>query len=273
VLEDEGSGAPDDGTADDDVHPADELLTVTMPTGPTPVIPVLTRDDLSPAGAERPDRNATWAYLGALLLTGSLLVIAVVHADLTSIADGGWQANGFWAAGAALVLLVLALGAVVLGAGTDRQRAARVLVLASTIGVGAAVITVGLADDRGGHFATSGPVVVSAGSAAEDVDEEPLALEDALDPEQLAGSALPITARTAVSIELTTEGRELMAAVMGCRPLDFRNKGLIGTAIGGTWTQPLLQVSPPFNDNGNSVDRCAPVIMRLPLEAGSVRPA
>lgn len=232
-------------------------------------VPVLTRDDLRPAP---PEPRAVWTYLVAVLAAGTLLAVAVVHADLSSVADDGWRSIARWASAAALVLLVLGLGAIVLAAGTDRRSAARTLSLASVIAVGAAVLVIGLADANGGQLATSSPIAV-ASPAEEPGRDVPLVPEDALDDAELAGSALPIEARTAVAIELTPAGRELFAAAMGCRPMDFVNNGLVGTAIGGTWTQPLLLVGSPFNESGREVARCARVVLRLPLEAGIVRPA
>ena len=54
--------------------------------------------------------------------------------------------------------------------------------------------------------------------------------------------ALPVTERTLVTLELTPPGNQLLAGAMGCRPQDLRNNEVLGTAIGGTWAQPLVVV-------------------------------
>lgn len=59
---------------------------------------------------------------------------------------------------------------------------------------------------------------------------------------------------------------------MACRPADFSG-AVLGTAIGGTWAQPLILLARPILRNGNTAERCTRTIIRLPIEAGVARPA
>lgn len=225
---------------------------------------------------ERPtDGRPGWALLAVLGILTVLLATVVIHADIDAIADAGWQENALWAAGAAVVLLGIALAATAWTVSTPQSGSwlTRVAVLAAVFGVVGAIVVVGLADDRGGETARAqgAPVSLAAAEAAQ--PEEPvLGVADALDPAYLAPSSLPIDVRQVVTLELTRVGQELLANAMGCRPSDLRNNGVIGSAIGGTWAQPLLVVSPPFDVEGESVERCRRIIIRLPIVAGVIRP-
>jgi len=226
-----------------------------------------------------PGRGGAWAWvlLAALLLAGGLLLTATAQADPSTIFDDGWRGNARWAVGIAVVLLGLALIAVVWTVGQDRGPGrAPVAVLVAVLASVAATVVVGVADEEGGDVApVQAPTVGVSGSesaVASDEADPPLSIDQATDEEQLTASALPITTRTLVTIELNLRGRQLFAAAMTCRPEDFRRNGLVGTAIGGTWTQPLLLVSAPFDDEGNDVPRCDRALIRLPVGAGIVRP-
>lgn len=246
------------------------------PVTPTPLAPLTIATPGARPVERLTDGRPTWALLAVLGVLSVLLGTVVVHADIGAVADTGWQENALWAAGAAVVLLGVALAAVAWTVGTPRSgsRLTRATVLAAVFGVVAAIVVVGLADDRGGENArgsdrSSAPVI--SAEAAEPV-EPVLGVDDALNPAYLAPSSLPIDARQTVTLELTRVGEELLADAMGCRPDDLRNNGVIGSAIGGTWAQPLLVVSPPFDLEGESVERCRRVVIRLPIVAGVVRP-
>jgi len=226
------------------------------------------------AGAER----AGWALLAIVALVTVLLGVVVVQADIENIADPGWRDNALWAAGAALVLLGVALGAVAWTVATEHAGSTlpRVAVLAAVIGGIGAVLVVGLADEQGGEVArssvASAPAPAPAPARAVREPEPPLGLNDALNFENLTAVALPVTERTLVTLDLTPAGNQLIAGAMGCRPQDLRDNEVLGTAVGGTWVQPLVVVGPPVMEDGNVVARCGRATVRLPLVAGIALP-
>jgi hypothetical protein len=245
---------------------------------PATPAPVLTWSDVRPPRRPGVDRGTVWAQLAIIVLLAVLLAGAVGRVELDRIADDGWQDNALWAVGTAVVLLGLALAAVAttLASTSARGVMARVTILAATIGVVAAVIVVGLADVNGGEVAASSvpatAIVRGGGNNRLPADATPVTPADALSPENLAPSSLPIPERTTVTISLTVVGRQLMARAMGCQPNDFVGRSLVGAAIGGTWAEPLLVPNAPFDADGNSVDRCHTAVVRLPIDAGTIRP-
>lgn len=234
----------------------------------------------APRGAEPPTRwsGSGWALLAILAILAAVLVAVVVQVDIDAIADTGWRENALWAVGAAVALLGLGLAALAWTVGTDDTDSAlaRGAVLAAVLGVVGAVVVVGLADEQGGELASAPPApesgVVSAADGSTVVPDAPLGFGEALDAENLTSVALPVEARTLVTLELTPAGRELLAGAMSCRAVNLRVNGVIGTAIGGTWAQPLVVVSPPFNEDGDLVTPCRRALVRLPVGAGVARP-
>jgi len=110
------------------------------------------------------------------------------------------------------------------------------------------------------------------GAVPEPEPEPPLGLNDALNVENLTQVALPVIERTFVTLDLTPAGNQLVAGAMGCRPQDLRNNEVLGTAVGGTWVQPLVVVGPPVKADGSLVARCRRATVRLPLVAGTALP-
>lgn len=233
----------------------------------------------TPAPVERgpaPER-AGWPLLAILALVGSLLVVVVVQVDIEAVADPGWRDNALWAAGAALILLGLGLAAVAWTVATEAAGSTlpRVAVLAAVIGAVGAVVVLGLAEEQGGEIATSSVAPQTAIATAEGLESEPeppLGLNDALAIENLTSVALPVTERTLVTLDLTPPGNQFLAGAMGCRAQDLRDNEVLGTAVGGTWVQPLVVVGPPVREDGDLVTRCRRTTVRLPIGAGVALP-
>lgn len=275
---------PDDSSA----HPALEDLDLparSAGTGapaeaaavPTPVA-LLTAADLRNAPAASPTAGRPgWALLAIVALVAAMLGVVVVHADISRIADPGWRDNALWATGAALVLLGAALGTVAWTIATEDAGSTlpRVAVLAAVIGGVGAVLVVGLADEQGGEVARSSATAVPAvtsDTVAPPEPEPPLGLNDALNAENLTSASLVVAERTLVTLDLTPAGNQFLAGAMGCRPQDLRNNEVLGTAIGGTWVQPLVVVGSPVKEDGSLVARCRRTTVRLPLAAGTALP-
>jgi hypothetical protein len=246
-------------------------------TTPEPMVPVAPVAAAPTTTASRgPVGWVSLVLLAIVVLLGVLLAVEWVHADAATIADEGWRNNAQWAAAVGVVLLGIALAVMAwtLAVGSKEPVMARVAVVIAAVGVVGAVVVMGVADEQGGQLAHSStpPVVTSTavGEEGEPAPDEPLTLEEALDPENLTTAAIPIEARTFVLFDLTEEGRRFVAGAMGCRPADLANRTLNGYAIGGTWAQPLVVVNPPASASGRVIARCERTILRLPQEAGVV---
>lgn len=243
----------------------------------------LTMADLATSRARRPaadgDPRVGWALLAVLVVALAVLGTVVIRADIDTMADPGWRDNALWAAATAVVLLGAALAVVAWTAGTDRAGGtlARASVFAAVVAATGASVVVAVADDQAGEIARSAPVTTTSGAGPvgnEDgsIADEPLAIEDAFDPEVMAPVALPVGARTRVVLDLTVAGRRLAASAMRCRLRDVSENEVEGIAIGGTWAQPLVVVEPPVDEDGEPVSRCQQVLLRLPIQAGIARP-
>jgi hypothetical protein len=249
----------------DDPETADQPPSRVATDAPTTVV---TEARTRPAGA------LGWYLLGILVVLALLLAGGFRHVDLDSIADEGWRNNALWASGLALVLLGLALGVLgwTVSSASSELILARLSVVAATLGVVIALVVLALADEEGGQLARSSVVPAAAaatvgGTTPEAVDQ-PLTIQEARDPENVAGAALPVDIRTIVAVDLTVAGRRYVASEMGCRPGDLNGVPINAIAIGGTWAQPLLLVRTPVTEDGRVVARCRQTLLRLPLEAG-----
>jgi hypothetical protein len=259
---------------------ADEASSPAEPTRP------LTVADLVGEGTIRPrnDRPAWsgWASLAVLGIAAAVLVAVVLHADIGDIADDGWRNAALWAAGIATGLLGVAVAAIswTLPTGPTSALYPRVLSSVAVLVAFAAVVVVGLADEQGGESPQVAAVVRSSGNAPVAADgttapaeaEPPVSFDNAFAPEALTSSAIPIIVRTLVILDLTRGGRELIAGEMGCPTSDLVGTTVGGTAIGGTWAEPLVVLSPPNRANGDPILRCRAVMVRLPVDAGLARP-
>jgi hypothetical protein len=250
--------------------------TETTPEPAVPAAPVAAPTAPPAPAARGPVGWVSVVLLVIVVLLGVLLAVEWVHADAATIADEGWRNNAQWAAGVGVVLLGIALAVMAwtLALGSKEPVMARVAVVIAAVGVVGAVVVMGVADEQGGQLAHSStpPVVTStaAGEEGEPPPDEPLTLEEAIDPQNLTGSAIPIDVRTFVLLDLTQEGRRFVASAMSCRPADLSGREVSGYAIGGTWAQPLVVVNPPTTEDGDVIARCRRTILRLPQEAGIV---
>jgi hypothetical protein len=274
--------------ADDDETTVDGDRDAALDEAPeVAAAPSLTRADLQMTHRNTPatpvDGRLSATLLVVVLAVGALLVAAFLHADVQTIADDGWQGNALWAAGVAVVLLGLALGVLAwtIASASADSTLARTAVVAAVLGVVGAVLVLGLADEQGGQLASSDTPVapqVSTGSGVPTADgsivtpEPPIALNEALEIENLTSVAFPVTERVLVSLELTNVGRDMLARAMGCRPSDLGPNTVLGTVVGGTWVQPLVIVGPPVREDDTLVARCHRVATRLPTAAGFAVP-
>lgn len=223
-------------------------------------------------------QRTTWGVLATLLLATALLITAVAVVDLDAVADSGWRTTALWAVGLAVLFLGIALAAVAWTADGARPGLAQPgpLATVAVLAVVGAVIVAGLAQERGGTEpeVSPAPAVVAGtgGGSGAFSEDEPLRVQDALRQDVLTEVAFPITEREVVNLELTAVGRELVAGAMGCEPADLVRNRVIGTAVGGTWVQPLVVLLPPVRPNGGSVRRCHRAVVRLPQAAGIVAP-
>ena len=229
------------------------------------------------------DGRANWPLLAILAVLTGLLVAVFVNADISRIADESWRENALWAATVAAVLLGVALAAVAwsMTSASSDSLFPRASTVAAIVAVMGAVVVIGVANEQGGHLATSDTAiqVIDGGSSSggedgedADGDEEVIRPRDALVPQNLANAAIPIEIRTVVTVDLTSAGRALLARAMDCRASDFRTTLVVANAIGGTWAQPLLIVGAPTDEEGEPVVRCKRTIVQLPIQAGTIRP-
>jgi hypothetical protein len=231
-----------------------------------------------PAPGRRPAASG-WALLAVLGIAAAVLAAGIIHADIGTIADQDWQDWALWASAIAMALVGGAVASLAwtLPTGATTALYPRVVTMLAVVAAFAAVIVVGVADEKGDEAAQD---AVTSSAATEPGLEDPatdqatgpIGIDHAFDPATLTESAIPIAVRTFVSVDLNVTGRELIAAEMGCRPRDLVGTTLAGSAIGGTWVEPLVALNPPVREDGTTVARCTRVTVRLPVQAGSARP-
>ena len=241
---------------------ADEASSPAEPTAP------LTVADLVGEGTIRPrnDRPAWsgWASLAVLGIAAAVLVAVVLHADIGDIADDGWRNAALWAAGIATGLLGVAVAAIswTLPTGPTSALYPRVLSSVAVLVAFAAVVVVGLADEQGGES----PQVAAVGAV---IGRRPRGCRRhhragrGRATGQLRRRLRPGDAHLvghphhrAHAGERSTSpgrGRELIAGEMGCPTRDLVGTTVGGTAIGGTWAEPLVVLSPPIRENGDPI--------------------
>jgi hypothetical protein len=219
--------------------------------------------------------------LAVLAVAAAVLVAVAFQADIADIADEGWKDNALYALAGALGVLGLAVAAIAwtLPMGPVRAVAPRVLTLVAVLAAFAGAVVIGLADQQGGTVATPTGAVAAGAAASPDAvatdpqGEPPIGIGNAFEPATVTETAIPIVERTIVTLQLNPTGRQLVAAEMRCRPIDLFGTAVTGTAIGGTWAEPLVVLNQPVRVDGSTIARCRRVIVRLPVQAGIASPS